>query len=214
MIKYGLISETDARTLEKTIDLIFNNDDEISITEIGLYNCQTAQGLYEYVNSKSFWKDFQEGRKKMGGGRIFKCNYTGIDNNKDKWIEAPDWMKFISGNSNEVYNQLEDNSQHLIIIDANHSYPYVISDYFCYKNKVKIGGYICFHDIKPECQGLDWQRIGDEKDSDMCIAVRKALTDIGLLNNEWIGQLGWTKIFEEWDENDRCGGFCVFKKLY
>lgn len=219
MIKYGLISETDARTLEKTIDLICkeNIGEEINITEIGIFDGQTARGLYEYTTDKAYlFGDYISEMSKIPmNSANFKCNYTAIDNEKDKLIKLPfPECKFIRGNSNEVYNQIPDNSQHLIVIDGNHSFPYVVCDYYCYESKVKQGGYLCFHDIKPSCQGLDWQRMGKESDPDMSIAVRKALTKIGLLNNEWIGQLGWTKVFEEWDENDRCGGFVIFKKLY
>jgi len=104
MIKYGLISETDARCLEKTIDLIcdeFDKDGVIFITEIGIYNGDTMKGIKEYMNSK--WK---------------RGYYTGIDNEKDKEIICGGYDKQIIGNSSEVYNQLEDESQHMIFLMA------------------------------------------------------------------------------------------------
>ncbi len=209
MIKYGLISQTDARTLEATIDLIHNHEKVgINITEIGLFNCGTAMGLVEYATSK---------------GLVVK--YTGIDNEKDKPVEnIPQWMNFIKGNSNEVYNQIEDNSQHLIIVDGLHTFAGVISDFFCYAPKVKVGGFIAFHDTGKHIDPLHgWQGVGFENDPDFCLGgVRKALNVLDLLNeNDYsiFGQYsdtsgGWKLIFDQADPNDEAGGFTVFQKLY
>ncbi len=209
MIKYGLISQTDARTLEATIDLIHNHEKVgINITEIGLFNCGTATGLVEYATSK---------------GLVVK--YTGIDNEKDKPVEnIPQWMNFIKGNSNEVYNQIEDNSQHLIIVDGLHTFAGVISDFFCYAPKVKVGGFIAFHDTGKHIDPLHgWQGVGFENDPDFCLGgVRKALNVLDLLNeNDYsiFGQYsdtsgGWKLIFDQADPNDEAGGFTVFQKLY
>jgi hypothetical protein len=209
MIKYGLISEIDARCLEKTIDLIIPEfwDEKLCVTEIGLYNCETSVAIKKYID-----------RVEM------EVYYTGIDNNKE--IVAPDWMNLIIGNSNEVYNQLEDNSQHLIFIDGNHSFPYVISDFFCYAGKVKQGGYLAFHDTGEHIKPFkDYQGVGSKADADMYISVRKALDKIGLFNRwaggsiggemvDHIGCKGFDLIFDVADENNEAGGVCVFKKLY
>jgi hypothetical protein len=205
MIQYGLISKVDAACLEKTIDRLCSDfkDEHLHITEIGLFDCGTARGIREYVHSK-----------KRG-----TC-YTGIDNNKDKKIFPPVWMNFIEGNSNEVYNQLEDNSQHLIFVDGNHSFPAVVADFFCYAPKVRVGGYLVFHDtakhIKPF---MDYQRMGSVTDPDMFISVRKALKSIGILDTsknplmaDGIFLEDWDLIYDEYDENDEAGGVCVFYK--
>jgi hypothetical protein len=199
MIKYGLISDTDALTIELTLDLILSEFDSrvIYVSEIGLFNGDTSKGIMDYLKQKN---------------RLYF--YTGIDNEKDKPIDTSiPYNKLIIGNSNEVYNQLEDESQHFIFQDANHSLPCVISDFFCYADKVKIGGYMAFHDTAPQAQGKDWQRMGNENDLDMSISVLKALKKVGLLDNIWIGQLGWSLVFNEWDKNDKCGGIIVFKKI-
>jgi len=209
-IKYGLISQTDARTLEATIDLIHNHEKVgINITEIGLFNCGTAMGLVEYATSK---------------GLVVK--YTGIDNEKDKPVEnIPQWMNFIKGNSNEVYNQIEDNSQHLIIVDGLHTFAGLVSDFFCYSPKVKVGGFIAFHDTGKHIDPLSgWQGVGFENDPDFCLGgVRKALEKIGLFQrtyaegdypHSWIGNKEFELIFDQADPNDEAGGFTVFQKLY
>ncbi len=192
-IKYGLISRTDSDTLERTIDFICDEFKEgINILEVGCYGGDTAKGLVEYLEFK---------------GRV--SFITGIDNGKDEETVRFNYDRFIQGNSNEVYNQIEGCSQHMVIIDGNHSLPYVISDYYCYKNKVKKGGFLCFHDASPQAQGQDWQRMGDKGDKDMRISVLKALKEVGIWENK-----RWKTTFHMWDEDDRCGGFAIFKKMY
>lgn len=197
IIKYGLISETDAMVLEKTIDLICNDftDNEICVTEIGLFDCGTVNGLSQYITEKK--------------SRI--VYYTGIDNEKDKPIIAPPELHYINGNSNEVYNQIEDNSQHLVFQDANHSYPMTISDFFCYEGKVKRGGFYALHDtgahIRPK---TSYQRMGSIEDEDMYISCRKAIKRIGLLDNKFDG---WELVFDEADILNEMGGIVVLRKL-
>lgn len=202
-IKYGLISKVDANVIEKTLDLIMDGmdmRDSVYTTQVGVFDGETDRGIRRYI-------------RRTGIGHY----HTAIDNEKDKPIIKPfPECNLIIGNSNEVYNQLEDNSQHLVLIDGNHSFPYVVSDFYCYKEKVIKGGYLCFHDAAPHAQGKDWQRMGDENDPDMSISVIKALYAVGLMweKNYHSRNKGWEFVFHEWDENDRCGGMIVFKKLY
>lgn len=210
MIKYGLISELDARCIEKTLDLICNEfaDVVINITEIGLFNCETSIGIRNYLWSK--------GRE----------NYSiGIDNEKDKPVE--NWFKLdnvIIGNSNEVYNKLQDQSQHFILIDGDHSYLGVIQDFFAYCDKVKMGGYLCFHDTGKHIQPFKDFQHGDKNNPDSYISVRKALHRVGLLDDYFMNYStivfykqeldNLELIFDEADETNEAGGICVFKKLY
>ncbi len=225
MIKYGLISETDARTLEKTIDLIckeFPNDNVIDMAEIGLFDCGTSSGLMDYVSSK--------GRLPM---------LTGFDNEKDKPIVLPEIttpgqrMIFIKGNSNETYNQIADNSQHLIFEDSCHCFACVCSTFFCYAPKVKVGGYLAFHDTGKHILPFKDFQHGDEKNPLAYISVRKALDNLELLQEDkpddndyrrgwrpetdekvYKSNFGFRLVFDEADETNPAGGICVFKKLY
>lgn len=194
MIQYGLISKVDSFCLEKTLDLI--EGDVINYCEVGLYNGRTASGVNEYLESK---------------GK--KCNITGVDNfaDKEKLVFFPEGARLIVGNSNEVYNSIDDESQDLIFIDGNHAFPSVVADFFCFSGKIKPGGYMCFHDsgshIKPF---TDYQRIGNESDPDSYISVRKALEKMELLNNRFPF---WKLIFDVADESDPAGGLTVLKKI-
>ena len=210
MIKYGLITDTDARTLEKTLDLILNYRNTVFITEIGVYSGETGNGMCEYVRSK--------------GG---KALITGVDNKADGQEMRFVYDRMIIGNSFEVYNKIEDNSQDLIFVDGNHSFPIVIADFFCYAKKVRIGGFIAFHDtgahIKPF---TDYQKVGSEGDPDMYISVRMALQLIGLFGDagydeeairkgmRYKGGHGFRMIFDEADPVNAAGGICVFQKTW
>lgn len=197
MIKYGLISRVDSDTIEKTLDLVIEKfpKEVINYCEVGLYNGRTTSGVNEYLKTKNV-----------------EYSLIGIDNFKDKeeLVFYPENAKLIQGSSIEVYNQLPDESQHFILIDGNHSFPYVIADFFCYAGKIKVGGYICFHDASPQTQGKSYQRMGSKDDPDMYIAVIKALKEIGLFDNKIEG---WEKIFHEWDINDEGGGVIIFKRI-
>lgn len=197
MIRYGLISNVDAQTIEKTLYIIMNEfkDEFINTLEIGVYDGVTSRGINEYIK--------QQGRNNY---------HTCIDNHKDKEVLIPFHdCQFIVGNSNEVYNQIADNSQHFIFIDGNHSFPMVVSDFFCFESKVKYGGYIAFHDSGYHIHDFkDYQRMGDERDKDMYISVRKALHRIGLLDNQL---MRWRKIFDEQDIDNPAGGIIVFRKI-
>ncbi len=211
-IQYGLISRIDSNAIEKTFDLIAKDfpHETINYLEIGLYHGATTKGVKEYLESKGL-----------------KYNLTGIDNYKDKepLVHLPKEVKLIEGSSIEVYNQIEDESQHFCFIDSNHSFPYVIADYYCYSPKVKVGGFLCFHDAAPQSQFKSWQRMGSESDPDTYVAVRKALTAIGLLKlkgkdiNLWEYATGyrnvnWELIFDEYDKIEEGGGVIILKRLY
>lgn len=198
MITYGLISKTDAQCIEKTLSLIMDEFtvETIYTLEVGIFNGHTSRAINDFILSK--------GRDNF---------HTTIDNQKDFETKRPfEECHFIIGNSNEVYNQIPDKSQHFIFIDANHAFPHVVSDFFCYQDKVRTGGYIAFHDtgkhIKPF---TGYQLIGDKNDPDMHIAVRKALGKIGLLNDEYGG---WELVFDEADQENEMSGICVFKKHF
>lgn len=201
MIKYGLISGTDARTIEKTIDLICDEFKNycICVTEIGLYNCATANGICDYLSLKGInWE------------------FTGVDNEKDKEVKPAMWIRYIKGNSTEVYNQIIDNSQHLIFIDGDHSYIGVISDFFAYRDKVKAGGYLVFHDTGKHINPFKDFQHGDENNQRAYISTRDALHEIGLLDDNfrsgWQTDSEWKLIFDEADETNEAGGICVFRK--
>lgn len=197
-IKYGLISEWDVSVIERTIDLIIASypTDIIQVTEVGVYGGDTGKGIKEYINSKE--------RQSF---------LTGVDNNRDGEKLRYSYDRLIIGDSFKVADQIVNKSQHLIIIDACHCFGCVLEDYNAYVPKIKIGGFVAFHDAGKHIQKFKDYQHGDPLNEDSYISVRKALTKIGLFEpNNPLG-LNLHGVFDEGDENNPAGGFAVFRKM-
>lgn len=195
---YGLITKKDAETLEATLDLVRTWFKEIRTLELGVREGRTSKGIINYFLER---------------GELVK--HTGIDNNRDGLsmsmdLRFTDIFTFIAGNTSEVYNQVPDNSQHFIFVDANHSYGSTMLDFLLYSDKVAQGGYIAFHDtgkhIKPF---TDYQGMGSKDDPDMYISCRKAIKKLGLLDKH----PEWLLIFDEADTNHHTGGITCFRRI-
>lgn len=205
MIKYGLISKLDSFFLGKTMDLVVDNfnEDVINVTEIGIYSGATGSAIKQYFYYKNT-----------------PCYITGIDNNKDGEEVRFKYDNLIIGNSDEVAYKIPDESQHLIFEDSCHCFAHVISTFFCYAPKVKVGGYFAFHDTGKHIKPFKDFQHGDKENPDAYISVRKALESIGLIwkngSNEFIDRYAeeWELVFDEADPNNEAGGICVFRKLY
>lgn len=197
MIRHGLISNVDAGTIRKTIDRVLGEfqDCVIYTCEVGILDGSTSVGIHDYILSKNR-----------------RNKHVAIDNAQYQEIVRPfDECEFILGDSKYVYNQLPDSSQNFIFVDANHNFPSVIADFFCYSRKVCVGGYIGFHDTAPHIQDfLDYQWFGDKNDKDMYICVRRALKVIGLIDNKFPN---WELAFDECDTADTAGGVVILKRL-
>lgn len=208
---YGLISATDAAVIEKTLDLIIADfpNQPIRVCEIGIYSGETGKGIKKYIQSKKR-----------------ECFLTGIDNNADgEPIRfARYYDKLIGKNSTEAAYLLEDNSQHFLFVDGNHSFAAVVADFFCFAPKVKYDGFFSFHDTGEHIAPFtDYQNTGSKDDPDQYIAVRKALNSIGLIEKATDPYYGANErrtkfsrnlelIFDKADLTNPAGGVIVFKK--
>lgn len=196
-MNYGLITETDAKTIEKTLDLICQNfpDAIIATLELGVRDGRTSRGIHEYLTGKG------------------KLNFhTGIDNGKDMPVEVPfDGCNLILGSSIEVFNEIPDNSQHFLFLDANHSLFFTTADFLLYRNKVKVGGFFAFHDTSPTIKPFtDFQGIGESGLTHNYICCREAVSNLGLLANKFPG---WELVFDEYDPIPHVGGVVVIKRI-
>jgi len=205
-IQYGLISETDARTLEETIDLLCEEFEigkyAFNVLELGCYSGMTGKFLKETIENK---------------GR--QCYITGVDNNKDGEKIQFEYDCMFIGNSSDFYWRIKDEFYHLVFVDADHSYLGVISDFYAYASKVKVGGYLAFHDTGEHIKPFKDFQHGDKGNPDAYISVRKALNKIGLFHYETdpyekYAYRIWDLVFDEANEADEAGGICVFQKLY
>lgn len=198
MIQYGLISETDAKTIEKTLSLIMQEfpNDYIITCEVGIHNGETSRGMAKYLQSNNR-----------------KFAHTAIDNQQDFKMGRPyeECLDFLIGDSVEMSARLVDDFYHFCFIDANHSFHKVIADFVAYTPKIKKGGYLLFHDTNPNIVSYkDYQKVGSEAHENMYISVRRALKAIGLFDNAFPE---WELIFDEFDQENEAGGICVFKKI-
>ena len=206
MVQFGLISKLDSEVLMKTIDILCE-DFEIgkyafNVLELGCYSGMTGKFIKKTIENK---------------GR--QCFITGVDNNKDGEKLQFEYDSMFIGNSSDFYWRIKDEFYHLVFVDADHSYLGVISDFYAYADKVKVGGYLAFHDTGEHIKPFKDFQHGDKGNPDAYISVRKALDKIGLFHYEnepyeMYAYRRWDLVFDEADINDTGGGLCVFKKLY
>jgi len=205
MNKPGLITEIDAALIQEVLRkkrgeiYLYALDPSITVKvlEIGVHRGDTSRFIRDTIIS-------------IEGTDI---EYTGIDNQHDFAMGAPfPGANFIIGNSQEVYHQLEDNSFDFIFVDGCHNLPSVVMDFLLYKDKVKHGGYILFHDTAEHISPFqDYQGSGDKGLSDNYISARKALTILGLYEEpeKW----GFELYKEVADVSSKTGGITAFKRI-
>lgn len=188
---------SDENTLIKTMELVNQAFPEgtINTFELGVRKGETSRAIHQFFTDRN------------------RINFhTGIDNEHDVKDGSPfESCRFVIGNSIDVFNELQNDSQHFGFIDACHSYPYTMVDFLVYSDKVRVGGYLAMHDTAPHIKPLtDWQGHGKKYDADMNISCRKAIRKLGLLDNKFEG---WRLIFDECDPHSVTGGVTVFKRL-
>lgn len=196
MIKYGLISVQDGKTIEKCLDLIIERGVNYLLTfEVGVHSGLTSIAIRDYIKSK--------GKQNR---------HYAIDNQQDFQMEAPyPQCEFIIGDSVEMSHELSNDVFNFGFIDANHSLHRVIADFVAYAPKIKVGGILAFHDTNPNIKTFkDYQQVGNKEDERMYIQVRKALTLIGLFDNAFPE---WELLYDIWDLDNEASGITAFIKI-
>lgn len=128
------------------------------------------------------------------GHHLFKVapgsTLTGVDI-KDGWsLNMADIERNLGGleagihlNGSQEFLAGTDRLYDFILIDACHALACVMADFRAASERLRPGGYICFHDSDADCQGQDVQPHCGQP-----IQVRQALAELGLLdgsNGEW-----------------------------
>jgi autotransporter strand-loop-strand O-heptosyltransferase len=126
----------------------FKNLDVINFMEIG-----TDQGGTFAIWSKLAKKDGIRISVDLPHGEFGRSNYNLLK--RDNYLKSlGDNVHIIHGNSHNkeikerVNNILGENKVDFLFIDGDHTYEGVKQDYEMYKEFVKVGGWIGFHDIK------------------------------------------------------------------
>jgi hypothetical protein len=194
----GLITATDADTLKKCLDAIaFQFEGPISVCEIGVHNGNTARFIRHYVEQVL----------------MAKLAYTGIDSQTDFAMHSPfPEAKFIVGFSQDVYEQVPDNSQAAIIVDGSHSYANTLMDCLLYGPKLKSKGLFIFHDTSVRIPDFkDYQHTGSRSNKLNWIRCRQALTDLGMYSSP--ETRGYALVYDIADPDADTGGYSVWRKL-
>ena len=171
--------------------------------EIGIGNGDTMEAARQWLSGRELpyfivgvdLPDYSGTVRNLGWHQIFmngkteevhpmNVSYTGSEHFLSKsWLEA-----------------------NFIFIDGCHGSPCAKRDFLLAEKKIKDGGVICFHDTDPNCQGQHFQ-----EHCNMGIDVRKALEDLGLLDDR---RPGWTKLFETSGDRTRSGHGAAFFKFH
>src|SRR5258706_2616834 len=195
-MSYGLITPTDATILENALLRICGDfpDETISIVEIGVCHGDTARGIKGYMD---------------GLNRSFV--YFGVDNGRDRNIDAPfQGATMVLGDSSEIYMYIPE-SIHFVLIDGCHCVNHAMLDFLHFGYKVKIGGMALFHDVSPRAQNkFDYQGHGPRSSPDFGTGVNAALIKLGL---EGGNRRDWRQFENGNDASFDYGGMRSFVKL-
>lgn len=170
--KYGAILAEDVAVLEACINAIWQECTTTSrppkICEIGMHDGGTAKGI-----ERAFLN--------LGFPGI---QYFGVDPDPGttRPRHVPAGGKVIVGDSAEVFSQVSGDLD-LLWVDGCHCFNHVILDTLHYAPKVRVGGFVCYHDVNPKGEGAEHQYHGPIE-PEFGLAVNQALRVFGLPNIE------------------------------
>jgi hypothetical protein len=120
--------------------------------------------------------------------------YEGVCN--FNYLKNPHTRLLLWNDPRKYSKSLPDNSLDIVLIDGNHNFDNVTSDFLSIEDKVKPNGLVFFHDIGTEETGTDPQAGGG------FIEVRPAVEKLGLFNGS---RKGW-KFLKELSGSRKWGG--------
>lgn len=138
----GLLFNNDWDNLKKSIDLCLETfpTEHFIFVEVGIADGRTSFAIGEYLRS-----------------RQIKFDYYGVDLAPGAVDNFPEFQ-LVQGCSYEMAHQVP--QSHWIFIDACHCEDCVEKDALAYCERIKKGGFICFHDANTSCQGTYPQHNG------------------------------------------------------
>lgn len=154
---YGAIVQEDVDVLEACMyELVLGKthhlfQGQLRVIEIGMHDGGTAKGIEAYCQSIT------------NTHHNVYLEYYGIDpdDGTTRPRHIPKNGKVICGQSSEVFDQVPPEVD-LVWVDGCHCRNCVILDIVNYAPKVKVGGFLCFHDANPVGQGQEHQYHGPE----------------------------------------------------
>jgi hypothetical protein len=171
-------------------------DNDLHILEVGTAHGHFLRSFYEFLEKEKNWQTYAVGvDSKLHG----YCPCMFVEN-----------MKFVDGSSTDTntINQFEDNKFDFVFIDGCHCSKHAELDAKNYASKVKVGGYLGFHDSSPTFQGGSEQPRAPDCAEDTHIGVVKGIESSQIKEN------GFEFFLEEYHTDDKYyGGVTVFKRV-
>lgn len=230
--KIGIRMENVIQQLEPIIANYVKDKNEVVYLELGTAHCFTFRNIYDIIKENiktNNWLCLGVDLKNSLDvnfsqiNKVFNINCLDLlvnngDNNEEivNKIATGEYHAslILRDNPREYLKSLDNNSLDIVFIDANHNYFNVFNDFISIENKVKNGGLVFFHDSGEIESGTDFQG-KDENGNDTFIDVRRAITDLGLYNNN---RIGWKFITElkgtrKSKEDNGSNSLAIFQKI-
>lgn len=183
---YGALTRTDIDVLEAVLACFQGRS--LAFTEIGIHTGTTARGIRDYC----------------AANRI-RLEYTGIDNGTlHHDLTVPfEGARLIVGNSAEVFHLAP--VADVILVDGAHARNDVILDTYNYAPRVRIGGFLLFHDTSPEIQHTMREAYGPDIPP-FYNAVNDALD---MMRWPWPGWYLWR---DDYERGAKFGGMRAYRR--
>lgn len=202
---YGAVSNTDVKSLEKSLSMLtetFSRDSILNIVQIGYYDGKTIGKIRDKIVSLGY----------------HNCQYWNIDNDismkqLQRLQQLPyDGFHFILCDSSEAFIKVPDDL-HLVFIDGCHCVNHAMLDFLNYGYKVVKNGLVVFHDTLEEAQGLGYQGHGPKHPEwgTALVAAFEKLNIMQLPNWKHIFTSG-RNVDEDIPTSTYWGGISVFQK--
>lgn len=133
---YGAIVMEDVEVLEACLEKLCSPGAVVRICEIGAHDGGTALGIKRYVEAH--------------GATL---EYWGIEPDKQRNAFIWPGATLINEDSALCFNQVPDNLD-LVWVDGCHCENHVVLDTLHYNGKVRNFGFMLYHDINPQIQGV------------------------------------------------------------
>lgn len=147
--RYGAILAEDVEVLEACLSIVAplhapGDERTLRVLEIGMHDGATARGIESFLADRSW-----------------RLAYVGIDvdDGTTRSRHVPAGGREIVGDSAEVFH-LVDGEFDLVWVDGCHCVNHVVLDTIHYSPRVRLGGFMLFHDANPAGQGCDHQPHG------------------------------------------------------
>lgn len=191
---YTSQTKIDAEIIEEVLAMAANENDHITVLEIGTYNGDTSREIKRWCDERAVVLEF------WGVEAGWHPDLAG----KSKIPTAFPGANMVFGDSAEVFHRIPFGFD-VVLIDGCHCVNHVILDTIHYGDRVVPGGFMMFHDTAPHIQQTMRDPHGPEI-PEFYNSVNKAHLLMGFPNKNWeINKWGY-------DPTAAWGGIIAYRK--